>query len=482
MAEATQTAQDSGTAQQTEQPAVQQTELSFDDRMSAAVKSGNMEEMQKIGAEIRAPKEEAKDTPAIEVEKGKEEAASDKKLFTVKYRGSEKQLDDNNGLLGYDNTGALKKAFAHQKYYIGDLEDRSEQNRLQAEAKAAENETLKKQLEELKQAAQQTVTPEKKEETVVEIQKVDRPTFPVQPVLSTNDPLDYTDDDRKALEGYNQDIVEYNKQMDGYLDYLENRPVQVAENPEIEQIKSELNATKQVIDKFNESQKNIDQEKADFDFWTGISKFQDAHSELFGTSKPIADLHKDVEVWMDRLTQALGSQKPLTPYNPNEVSWQNYEAAKANNVRRFLDGDQEIVQNAEGVSPPEGYENYFKVADIQKAKDRLVSEGILGKNASLEEAYLMELRNNGDLDSGISEVQQTSVQQGIDAMSDAIKQQELYATTIPNNIASESTPSEVSQEDYAWYLNVSKKPQELASNKESLKRYQEISVKLGLVA
>lgn len=377
------------------------------------------------------------------------------KKFVIDYRGNKVEFDDSDNYLGYGNFGRLKKSFAHQKETIKDYEKRLRETNDYSEREIAK---LKKDREELlekfNQIKAQNELPKKEVKEPVE---TNIPTPPVRPKLPS-DFYDWNEEDHKNYNEWLEKRDEYDVKMSEIIKGVATR------KPESNPYDSEdVKKLKEHIRKIEEDNSRREIEDTQKKYWTSISDFQGNHSE-FKTSKPIKDVHSDIMKWMDELSYQNGvSLKP----GASDFDKRNYESQKMGIVKRFLDGDEEVLKRSSEVNPPEDYKKYFEIAALQRKKNDYINRGILGNNSSLHDVWIMEYTNSnmdGDLKNLEIEAQKKGAQNVISAMEN---HQKNHAINLPNNmqtIKQENSIEGISDDEVTKILGAT--TMELASSPE----------------
>jgi hypothetical protein len=387
------------------------------------------------------------------------------KLFEVSYHGINHQRPDDNGLLGYPTTGHLKRAKIHADLRISELENETLEARRYAEQKDREAKELQKRFQELeaKTKQQPPVAPSQAQQpNLVQAQQQgqpsDPPTPPDYPELSTDDPLDYTHDDREKLKSYNRDRARYDRDVTDYIRSLSQRqPVVKTEIPE--EIKSEIEQLRSYREQVERERVEKEQKEKQKSFWGAFDNFssQDTYKSDYGIPDSFENLHQKVESWEDRLAMAYGYQKPFAAYDASNPDWQKFNDAKRQIAGAYLSGNQEVVGKTQGIDPPAGYENYFKLVELHNTHKSLVDKGLLGPGSKLADAHFYNLRESGQLDRDVNDLRAQATIQAQRDVSNAIKEHQQYVSAIPGNMSGQSgsIAGGYTMSDMNWFLDVS---------------------------
>lgn len=398
------------------------------------------EGLQPIGQEDGAPVD-----PSAPAPEGGEAAEEEKKFFNFKYRGKTVSLDDEDGFLGRNDLKGLKMARAHAQAYIADLEEQNNDLR----AIVAQNK---------QQPAPAAPAPQPQVEVN---QPAEMPTPPSPPQLG-KDPALWSEDESASFVQYQEDLATYNL---GISEYLKGRS---AMSPDVQK---RLDEQQQLIDSLLEGTRKNDEEAYQSKLWGDIETFRDAHDEYKTVKKPIHTLHKEVDDWMGKLALAAGYR---LPYTASDIDRQNYENTKRVVAQRYMNGEQELIET--GVTPPAGYDEYFKLAELMQTRDRLIEQGELGHKSDLHQAWLHVKDRSGDLDQGVQSVEQNARKQGANAVLNAMKgHQQNDAQNLPDDVSmkpDQATPQGYTNEEIRKLMTLS--GAELADNPDLRKRKSEM--------
>lgn len=418
-------------------------------------------------------------TESTETEEGKQ---PESKLFTISYRGKEISFDDHDNLLGYHNTGTLKKTAAHQKVYITDLEDQLSQLREQVR-QGRQNEAKVSELQQKLNALQETANkaPQQQPQQQAPPQQEppkELPPIPKRPELSTNDPALWSDEDREQWDKYQKQRDAYDEQV---AEYLKSGPTVRSEVPpevqqELESLRNQVNEQGDFFKKANEAERLRQQSEADRTYWNNINDFASSYKDHFGLTKHINDVDKEVKGWMHSLGSVNGVREPLVPKvkadGTASPEWTQYNQQISALTAQYLRGDEAVVNNASGLEEPKDARRYFKIAEIITERDNLVADGRLGANATLEDAFLFSAKNRGDLDKSMEAMAVNERSKGAQAAGEALQESLESATTMPPNASGGAPVGDLTDSDVAWFNDQT--PQELASDPAAYERWMKI--------
>jgi len=463
---------------------------SLTEAIEEAALSGDTEKMDELrqlfdnqtGAEAQPtePGDKPEETPVeepSETQETKPATEEEKKLFKVTYHGNAHEIEDPNGLLGFETTGHLKRAKVHGDLRIKDLESRYEEATNHARSAAAKLAELEAKYKELEGKAASTPAPQQAPQqapaenstaTSQAAEKVERPVAPPYPALSTNDPNDYTSEDIEKLTEWQGKQTAYMEQNTKYLDYLTNLAERKSEIPsaEIDRIvqdrtkdqESQIRALQEKLKEVDNEKATIQQQKAEQEYWDHFTRFQSQHKQ-FSTPAPLPELHKKVGKWMDDLAAAHGHNPPYTPYDANSEQWQAYNRMRSAIVDSYLSGNQETLNKSEGVNPPDGYKEYFKLGDLYRELKPIIERG-----NTFHQAYLIHLDETGQLDQTVDELRVEERAKASKATGDALRDHTNHPSAIPNDVAQQGQPGQgISEGDISWLMGVLDDPTAYAS-------------------
>jgi hypothetical protein len=414
-----------------------------------------------------------------------EQAPEAKKTFTTRYKGVEYHEPNENGLLGEKDFNGVLKKVVHQKLYIKDVETERDRLRQERIAEAEENKRMKaehvqlnQQLEQMRETAKNlkpTAPAPAAEVTRKEpVQDDQIPEAPKKPSKK----LDVIDDESVTeWDKYYENVDAYNSKISAIL---RNQKPQViyqtdeATRKDVEDLKRENLALKSVREQQERERIAEEQERNINAAWDKREKFVESHPELKPT-KALKELHEEVVSWADKIAHAMSIEKPKTD-DPNELAL--YNQLKGTAVYRYLHGDKEVLDKAEGFDPPADYDKYFKVADLESDHQKFISQGQLGNKSSLNDAFLIKMAQDGTLDNVLEAAEVRSVSKGANAVLDTLKKnQEQFATTIPSGMQQTSPTTPMTEEEETAILGMN--ATQLQANPELYKKRNQIMKRLG---
>lgn len=438
--------------------------------------------LDKLGDKLNKANEQPAATPAAPSAKpaapAQPAASSAPKKFAVPWKGQTIEVDDPDSLLGAGSTGALKKRFVKESLYRKEVEDTLAQVRSHAAASQAEAEDLRKQIAVLT-AAQAAASKRPVEQPVAPAKKVELPPRPKMPEGLPRDFVDFTPEQTSAYLKWQDENSAYTEKLAGVLADMASQPVSapapttVALPPEVEKEIQEFRTLRQTLAAEKERLKKEAEESS---YWNSVATFTSRHKE-FATDKPPRELHEDVVAWMDRVAVANGIAKPLFDQGPEHAAYLQQRNAL---VGKFLHGDKAVVEASQGVEPPSGYDKYFKMADLNARLRQYVADGMLGPKATLEAAYLLQMKDDGDLEKTLGDIRQESFASGASAVTDALTKHTQFASAVPPEMANQSgvPGDDVSSEDMTWFENVDIRMLK-RMNADDRARYERIGKSLG---
>lgn len=479
-----------------EQPQEEKKPRDFEAEMADAVANRDQEKMSQLGADIfgRATPETEEQAQAAEEKKPDEQADAgvqegDKKTFRFSYRGKTIEEEDENNLLGFQSTGHLKREYLIGRERMRELEsqvdsvrEESRQMLLDAQNEAAR---LRKELEGLREqgAPVQKQKPVQSQQQDVVIPEM--PALPQRPTLSDEDPEYYTADDKKKLREYSKARDEYDVKMAEYVKALRDAPRQASIPKEIEDelasLRDQVKAANTFVDKQTELDRKRDQDEITKKYWGGIAEFQGKHADKFGTKTPILELNDKVTRWMDNLAAHHGLKQPLTQKwvftqdgKPvlNGKDWQDYERGKSSLVTRYLNDDKEVLESSEAVKAPDGFKQYFRLSELEDDMNKLKQSGRLGQGATLEDAYLLTLKDSGDLEQGTDAMAAAERAKGAEAAASALEEHRQSAVSVDLTRNAQPVPFAVDKAAIDWFSTV--RPEELR-DPATFQKYKQIA-------
>lgn len=319
------------------------------------------------------------------------------KKFFVQFNGERKEFDDPDSWLGHRNPGKLKEAALKTRLELEEHKNRTTELARKLQEADELIRTLKAQPQPATPAAPQAPP------TPQPYLNVQRPVPPERPKLSTTDPDLYSAADIKALGEYDDKVNDFNKKIVDYVAALESRPAQTeaAVRAELAKMEKWIKENDDLI-KYSKSERaRIEEEKLDNAHWKRFTDFQNKH-KVFETPVEIRKMNDIMNSWMDSVAFANGIKLPQSGIPDDD-----YMYKRAQVIGKYLNGDDSVVKNAEGHTPPEGHEAYFKMLQVNNAYKRFVDEGRLGKNAPLEDAYLILKAESGEFEDDLETIRTT---------------------------------------------------------------------------
>ncbi|MFH1738209.1 MAG: hypothetical protein ABIH23_04320 [bacterium] len=411
-----------------------------------------------------APKADASPEPQAKPD----ETGGDRK-FKVPFKGREIVEDDSDTYLGYKNHGALKRNTILFRERLREAQEEAESLRRQYDSRVREGESTKAELEKLRKEYADSLAKLKSASAPVPPQPAQAPAAspaelkpPEKPTFSSTNRQLWEDEDWAKLEKYEEDREKY---------LIESVTRRNTANPDFDALKKELaemkEASKRLVEereaeraRMAAEEQRRQQESAANKIWDDFSEFQSSYED-FKTPKKLRELDADVKAWMNDVARANGVVMPL---GGTVQDLSNFEAARGNLIARYINGDSAVLKSAEGIDPPEGYKTYFQLADVWKRKSELVNAGRLGGGASLEDAYLIMLKETGKLDKGAESIERDAMQRGQQSTLDAIgKTNSQYAKNLPNQSTAREASDNLSKEDIQSILTTAKTPEGRAS-------------------
>lgn len=415
-------------------------------------------------------KEPVVDEKSTDQKSGDNSEQTEPKKFFVHWQGQRIEREDGNSLLGYNSTGDLKAAHIKMSLENKAIVDDLIRRLRETEEKLKENQTPQQQAPVMLKPPPQTPV----EKTTV----VQRPVPPDLPQLSTNDPSLYTEDDIKSLDGYQKATNDFNRKMIDYVASLENRPGQNDESlrQEIEEIKKWRQDNANLFDEIKIKEQKLAEEQADFNHWKKFSDFIDKHKS-FETPLPPKQMRDKMNDWMDTIALANGIQKPVTGADDN------YMIQRAGVVNKYLNGDQVVLQNAAGYKPPDGHEQYFRLCELNSALKTYVDNGVFGKNATLEDAYLRMKADSGEIETDIETMRANERAKAAEQFASGVDELQQTAVNVDPSTSSggpDLNELGIQSSDLRWFASIGEeKLQELQSkNPDDFKKWHVIANKI----
>jgi len=327
---------------------------------------------------VEQPTEKLVETPA-ETEK------DDNTETPVETPAEEKEEYD---YLGYGSKDKLAKSFEHKETHLKRLEE--------------ENRELRKNKKESSTESKKTDLPEHTKLEMPPLKKFDE------------DLLDEDDvKNKKANEEATRTTME---KMVERINLLEdNNKKQVEENRK----------QQETIDSiaYKEIEKKAKQE--DENYWKSIESLRADNKDY--NSDPdvkIVEVHKKIKQWELKLGSDNGVNQP---YDDDPTEWAEYNGKIADLKNRALDNDPNVIST----KPPKGSDDYFKLATLVDYRNKLISEGTLGKTSTLKAANAILLDQSGALQQNVKEEAEKAFKKGKLATDAALTESEqTYAKTV----------------------------------------------------
>lgn len=417
----------------------------------------------------------------------------EKKSFDIKFRGQDVSFRDEDGYLGAGDFGKMKKELAHNRAKLGDVETQLSRNT------SMYNEQVQKlrSLNEQKEAAEEKVkglqarVSELEKSLQAAPQQSATPQFeiPEPPVRPDYDPDEYMSEElKKQVKDYEKARADYDKKINLLLRDVAtgkfDKPQQ-PQKPTQSTPPATSSPTAQLPDDVKElvewaktqraQQADTAQQGRQKAYWDSFRDFQGKHKE-FATPIDVEELNNQVLGWMNKLAYANGFD--LKPGASQEEK-ANYERAKRQLAYKYASGDAQVLANSEGCPAPQGYDVYVKLANLDKVRKDLISRGILGQQAGLQEAWLNHYSGT-DMNQDISNLETAAANRGASNVINQMQnQQQTYARNIPNNAAGGAgapsapmQPGQISSDEVQALLNAS--PIELAANPQLAARRRDV--------
>lgn len=398
-----------------------------------------------------------------------------KKKFKVQRAGKEIELDDPDGFLGRKSADGLKQSYAHLMPHLDELRQdnrtlRETAQSVQSKLNAAEREReeMRKQLE---AARNRPAPPAVKQETQSQL---DLPEPPMSPDDLPADPSSWTEEDYTKFRNWQKETSVYNRKAREALMRVAARPASVA-TPAPQQPSALSSEERELIEWAKNQKQEAEKDKQrqlDRQYWDGVSQFQNMHAD-YKTTKDVADAHQDILTFAENLAVANGLR--LDPNaTPDQVA--AYEGTKMRLLKAYRTGNKDVVGTVEssGIDVPQDMEQYFNIAELEQKRREYVSKGILGERASLHQAWVYDMDQNGGFNSQVSNLEVTAQAKGANNVLSALEQQQqTYAHTVPNQTVQQSEAVENMPRDQINRL-LSASPQEMMRDPELRKKQQEV--------
>lgn len=388
-------------------------------------------------------KEKPAESPSQEPAGKKPEDEGDTKKFSVYWQGNKVEREDSNNLLGYKNTGELKAALIKAQLRLNELDNHS--SSLSSRLRDAE--------EKIKAFSQRPVQPQPQPQQPAyrppAQPAVSKPTPPPMPTLSTNDPTLYTEDDIKAVEDYRKATNDFHQKLTDYVAYLETRPSQQGNlSKEFEKTDARLKKLEEGKEAFDAEKKRLDDEKLDFDHWKQFSDFQDKHP-TFKTSMPLKQLNDVMNKWIDSVAAANGIKPP-----EGDEGYGEYRQKRAQVIVNYLNNDSQTIQNAQGLQPPEDYQIFFKLLEINNARKRFQEQGL---NGNLHQTYVLMKDESGEIEQGLDTIRVNERTKAAEQFANGVQEHQQHAVNIdPAQSAGGPDVNElgITTNDLKWFKSI----------------------------
>jgi hypothetical protein len=393
-----------------------------------------------------------------------EQEKSSKKIYKVNFHGREIDADDEDGLLGFKTVNYLKRAKIHGDLRIKELKEQENEARIQAAKAHQQLRELQKNYEEI--VKKQKEKPVQTEEPPKQIEKPKYPDLPADKEL-------WGEEEYGELEKYNTKYSEYLENIAKSSGVSKDTISSIVEE-KIKTIKDDLaqkiKDTEAYLVEVKKQREAEENQKIEDDYWKKIESFQSQSPDAFKTRKPVREIHKELLSFMDRIAYAHGLKKPYDEDSQDYVTYTDKRAALMNG---WLEGNKDILIRTQGIDPPEEYETYFKIGEIEKKRKELIEKGELAQNASLRLAYLYDLDSSGELSQNLNDLRFAERNTVLKDLGKAVNDSAQYASTVPNNLTQNNSPlgNGYSEADWKWFSTV----QDYTSlNKVERKKYTDM--------
>ncbi len=363
---------------------------------------------------------------------GNEEAGAGKFKFT--FQNKEVEIDDSDGFLGRGSVDGLKKARAHQEQYVGHLESQNSDLSSQLTGKDQAIAKLEKLLAERvptnTPVAPTQPTPQANQNAQPSEQAALSTTNslgamvrPKRPPVSEN-PSFWSAEDEEAMKSYHDKNEEYLRALD---DVIKNGK---GNDPRITELENTIKEVGGYVDNLKNAELEANRQAQENKAWAGIDDFRQQHKEYNTAGKSSRTLHQEVQDWMKRLVVSTGT---ILPYNANQEQINQFEKTKLDLANKYLQGDQALTSI--GIEPPNGTQEYFKLGELNGKLEEFRTNGQLGTNATLHDAWLLSQDRSGSLDDSITAIEKDARQAGAQAVVGAMKNhQQNHAVNLPNSL------------------------------------------------
>lgn len=418
--------------------------------------SGNQKEVEIPEDPQKADQQDQNEKP-LQQQQQQQQLSDESKPFVVYHKGQRIEREDQNRLFGFKDTGSLKAAYVKRELELEETRkllnealanaQKAPQQPQQPQPQQPNRQTAHQQaIQAAQQAQQQQSAPR-------------RPALPIPPAVpeySTDDPLDYTDEDRKkageyrnAMKDYSKAVRDYNVQNEAYLNYIEKRPGTLPD--EVQEKLKQFDDLQSQLQEINRGRQEIENQKVENAHWQRFTDFQNSN-ESFKTPMHIKDMDVKAKDWSNSVAAANGVQMPQTEENPNDPAWQAYYMHRADIVDKYLNDDSQVKANSAGYEPPAGIEAYYNMLDLESFRRNKIAEGELGPDATLKLAYVLQQLETGDFEETLNQVRAEERGKAVKATAESINQMNQTATHVnPADVGSGPSLDAmgVSQEDYS---------------------------------
>ena len=349
------------------------------------------------------------------------------------YHGNKKLIEDPDGFFGRKNLETLKKSYIDSQKFQQTLLREKRSERAEKLRIKAEKDDLEKRLKEFEEKINNNIQ-EKKEQPGFGIKK---PTLP-------DDPAEWTDEQSMEFAAWRDSISDYATTIDSTSRKLESK---------YENIEKTLQDYQKEIELLRSEREKKEFENVNNGYWKDVDNIAKKYDEFkIPENKSIKDIHEEILRW----TEDAATSSGIMQEGYDETSQKIYAEQRDEIIQRYLDGDITIKEQLKNVPPPEGYEQYFKMVELNRKRQELINSKELGQNASLESTLALLKYKDGSLDKTMNNIQTQSMIQGQQNVFNAMKEtSEKYASTLPNdsriqqdNRNSESRIKEVLSMDY----------------------------------
>lgn len=387
------------------------------------------------------------------------------KKYVVGDGDSKMELHDPDGFLGNKDVDGLKKAAANQilrikmgNKWLSEREAELAAERAEKDRLLAANRELQARIEQASSAkpgSKQTPTQQAAvTQPPVTMPSLEFKSLPQRPSVPA-DPTSWNQEQAEAMAKWETDLASElearTKAVALAMKAVGNAAPNIDENhPVIQNLATRFNAIDETINQFKEliaeTKATKERQKAqevEGSFWNDVDQFVAAQDD-YKLPASMREMHRQIAdsgtgelVWMDHVAMANGLRRPAMN-NPEQM--QSYVASRNQLVQKYLDGDKQVIDRAaqSGINMPAGAREYFAaskaVNELVAERDRLVSLGILGPKATLQNAWRHV--NERNLDASIRELEKGARSEGVKSVVDALAEtQRDKAVVIPPDIA-----------------------------------------------